>query len=270
MIRSTLSSSDPPVTPTFPALERLSDTRFALRVTPDLAVGPPGHAYLFGGASLALALEVAALATGRPVVQGALQFISFTPLGAVLELEVESLQAGRTLAQVGVTGSLEGRTLFLAGAALGSREGFSPQQWAAAPLAPPPEVCPPIADLPPQDENARFLAGIEIREAGGATPVPGRTLLWLRRRDRAPLCRASLALFADFVPLALGRATGQAGGGNSLDNALRVVRSAPAGWCLADLVVSAAHDGFAQGSVSLWDEGGALLATGAQSLLMKG
>jgi acyl-CoA thioesterase len=31
-----------------------------------------------------------------------------------------------------------------------------------------------------------------------------------------------------------------------------------------------AHGGFAQGTVSLWDESGVLLGTGAQSLLMKG
>lgn len=254
----------------FPALERRDEARFAIAVTPDLAVGPPGHAYLFGGTTLALALEVAAAATGRPVVQGALQFVSFTPLGAVLELEVETLQAGRTLAQVRVTGSIEGRALFYAGAALGLRDGFAPQQWIAAPPVPPPETCPPCTDLPPQDAEARFLAGIEVLEAGGAAPEPGRTLLWLRRRDGAPLDTASLAMFADFVPLALGRATGRAGGGNSLDNALRMVRTAPPGWCLCDIVVSAAHGGFAHGAVNLWDESGNLLATGAQSLLMKG
>jgi len=255
--------------PVFPTLERRDEARFAIEITPDLAVGPPCHAYLLGGATLALALEVAAIATARPVVQGALQFISFTPLGAVLELEVQTLQAGRTLAQVRVTGSAEGRTLFHAGAVLGSREGFASQQWTEAPHAPEPEASPPCADLPPQDENARFLAGIEVREAGGAAPASGRTLMWLRRRDGAPLDTANLAMFADFVPLALGRATGRAGGGNSLDNSLRLVRTATPGWCLCDITVSAAHGSFAQGSVSLWDESGALLATGAQSLLMK-
>lgn len=254
----------------FPTLERLGEARFAIAITPDLAVGPPGHAYLFGGATLALALEVAAAATGRPVVQGTLQFVSFTPLGAILELDVETLQAGRTLAQVRVTGSLEGRILFHAGVVLGQREGFIPKQWIAAPAVPPPEACPPCTDLPPQDANAHFLAGIEVREAGGASAVPGRTLLWLRRLDRAPVDVASLAMFADFIPVALGRASGQAGGGNSLDNALRMVRTAPAGWCLADMTVSAAHGGFAQGAVSLWGQSGSLLATGSQSLLMKG
>lgn len=258
------------MTAAFPTLERLGETRFAMAITPSLAVGPSGHAYLFGGATLALALEVAAAATGRQVVQGALQFVSFTPLGAVLELEVETLQAGRTLAHVRVTGSVQGRLVFHAGVALGSREGFDAQQWAAAPPAPPPEACPPCTDLPPQDANARFLAGIEVREAGGDTPAPGRSLLWLRRRDGASLDTASLAMFADFVPLALGRATGNAGGGNSLDNSLRMVRSAPPGWCLAELTVSAAHGGFAHGTVGLWGDRSTLLATGAQSLLMKG
>lgn len=258
------------MTAAFPTLNRRDEARFAIAITPDLAVGPPGHPYLFGGATLALALEVAAAATARPVVQGALQFVSFTPLRAVLELMVETLQAGRTLAQVRVTGSLEGRILFHAGVVLGSREGFAPQQWIAPPPAPPPDACPPCTDLPPQDANGRFLAGIEVREAGGTVAEPGHTRLWLRRRDGAPIDVASLAMFADFIPVALGRASGQAGGGNSLDNALRMVRTAPAGWCLADITVSAAHGGFAQGAVSLWDQSGSLLATGSQSLLMKG
>jgi acyl-CoA thioesterase II len=254
----------------FSACVRTDNGRYAITVTSDLAVGPPGHAYLFGGATLALALDVAADATGRRVVQGALHFVSFTPLGAVLDLEVEVLKSGKTLAQVRVIGSVAGRLVFHAGVALGERENFAGQQWVDAPVARPPDLCPPCTTLPPQDDEARFLAGIDVREADGARSTPGRSLLWLRRRDGSPLDTASLAIFADFVPIALGRASGRPGGGNSLDNALRLVNTALPGWCLCDLAVSAAHGGFAQGTVSLWDTGGQLLATGAQSLLMTG
>jgi acyl-CoA thioesterase len=257
------------MTAAFPTLTRAGEGRYAIPVTKELAVGPPGHAYLFGGATLALAFEAAADATGRPIVQGALQFVSFTPLGATLDLAVEVLQAGKTLAQVRVTGSVQDRLVFHAGVALGQRDGFAVQQWAEAPRAAKPAACPPCTTLPAQDDAARLLDGIEVREAGPAKPSPGRTLLWLRRRDGAPLDTASLAMFADFVPLALGRATGRAGGGNSLDNAMRLVRTAPPGWCLCDIAINAADRGFAQGSVSLWDEAGKLLATGTQSLLVK-
>ena len=254
----------------FPTLKRHEAGSYSIAIVPDLAVGPPGHAYLFGGASLALAFDAASNMTGRPVVQGALQFVSFTPLGAELELAVEVLQEGKTLAQVRVSGRVEDRLVFHAGVALGAREGFATEQWNNPPTVPAPDDCPPCTTLPPQDADARFLAGIDVREAGATPGVLGRTFLWLMRRDAAPLDTSSLAMFADFVPLALGRATGRNGGGNSLDNSLRMVRAAPPGWCLCDIEVKAAHGGFAQGMVALWDAGGNLLATGAQSLLMKG
>lgn len=257
------------MTAAFPALVRKDETRYGLTVDPDLAVGPPGHAYLFGGACLALAFDVASDTVDRPVIHGALQFVSFIPLGSLLELAVEVLQAGRTLAHVRVTGTLDGRLVFHAGIALGAREGFAPQQWTKPPHVLRPDLCPPAIRLPPQDEKAHFLGGIEVREADGASKEKGRTTLWLRRKNGAPLDAPSLAMFADFLPLALGRTTGSTGGGNSLDNTLRMAGFAPAGWCLCDMTIPSATAGFAQGLVHLWDTEGRLLATGAQSLLLK-
>lgn len=258
------------MTEAFPALVRQDDARYAITVGPDLAVGPPGHAYLFGGVSMALALDVAADSVGRPVVQGSLQFVSFTPLGSVLDLAVEVLQSGRTLAQARVAGTVDGRLVFHSGISLGMREGFSARQWALAPPVPQPDHCPPCTTLPAQDGNARYLEGIEVREAGGPEVPSGRTRLWLRRKDGASLDAASLAMFADFLPIALGRATGCSGGGNSLDNSLRIAGAAAPGWCLCDMIIPSSASGFAQGQVTLWDQSGRLLATGAQSLLLKG
>ncbi|MFZ4604483.1 MAG: acyl-CoA thioesterase domain-containing protein, partial [Caulobacterales bacterium] len=171
----------------FPTLLAQGDGRYAVDIDAELCVGPPGHAYLFGGLTLALALDAAADATGRPIVQGALQFVSFTPLGERLELVVNVLQAGRTLAQVAVTGAIRGRLVLQAAVALGERPGFSDAQWIAGPQPPPPQACQLLQDLPPQDDDARFLTGIEIRQTGLGDPARGRTVLWLRRRDGAPL-----------------------------------------------------------------------------------
>lgn len=258
------------MTEAFPTLIRTGDGLYSITIDPQLAVGPPGHAYLFGGACLGLALDVAADAVGRPVVQGALQFVSFTPLGQVLDMAVEILQAGKTVAQVRVTGSVADRQVFQAGVTLGERPGFADRQWATAPQVPPPELCPPCATLPPQDAQALLLEGMEVREADTDALGPGRSRLWLKRLDGSPIDTVSLAMFADFIPIALGRVSGRAGGGNSLDNSLRMVRTAPPGWCLCDMIIPATASGFAQGQVSLWDEGGSLLATGAQSLLIAG
>jgi acyl-CoA thioesterase len=249
------------VTAAFPTLADLGGA---------LCVGPPGHAYLFGGLTLALALDAAACTAGRPAITGALQFVSFTPLGERLELAAKVLQDGRTVAQAAVTGRIGERLVFQATVALGARPDFVERQWSRPPAVAAPIDCPPCADLPPQDERAGFLASIEVRDAAPAGVEPWRTILWLRRRDGAPIDAPSLAMFADFVPLAVGRATGRAGGGNSLDNALRITGTAPPGWCLCDIIVPAAANGFAQGQVALWDSQGKLLATGSQTLVMKG
>jgi acyl-CoA thioesterase-2 len=255
------------MTAAFPDLLSLDDGRFAIDIAPALAVGPPGHAYLFGGACLALALDAAAEAVQRPVVQGALQFVSFTPLGARLQLAVDILQAGRTLAQVQVSGRVDDRLVLMAGVTLGERAGFADQQWLAAPLVPPPAQCLASTSLPRQDDNAHFLESIEVRELAEDGLPTGRARFWLRRKAMGPIDTASLALFADFIPVALGRVSGRPGGGNSIDNSLRMVRSAPPGWCLADITITAAASGFAQGRVDLWSEQGDLLATGGQTLL---
>ncbi|WP_017672750.1 thioesterase family protein [Blastomonas sp. AAP53] len=243
------------------------DGRYAIAIGPELAVGPPGHAYLFGGASLALALDAAAATTGRAVVQGSLQFVSFTPLGQTLDLAVTVLQAGKTLAQVQVTGHVGERLVLQAGVTLGARAGIAAQQWARAPDVPPPGSCPPSTSLPRQDDKAQFLASMEVRELPADDLPTGRARFWLRRKAAGPIDTASLALFADFIPVALGRVSGRPGGGNSVDNSLRMVSTAPPGWCLCDITITAAASGFAQGRVDLWSENGQLLATGGQTLL---
>lgn len=255
------------MTAAFPDLIAQGDGRYAIEIGPSLAVGPPGHAYLFGGASLALALDAAADAARRPVAQGALQFVSFTPLGGRLDLAADILQSGRTLAQVQVTGRVDGRLVFQSGVTLGEREGFGEHLWVSAPDVPPPEACTPTTSLPRQDDNALFLDSIEVREPHADGLPTGRTRFWLRRKAAGPIDTASLALFADFIPVALGRVSGRPGGGNSVDNSLRMVRTAPPGWCLCDIAITAAAAGFAQGRVDMWDEAGQLLATGGQTLL---
>jgi hypothetical protein len=50
-----------------------------------------------------------------------------------------------------------------------------------------------------------------------------------------PLSGASLAILGDYVPFGIGQALGLMGGGNSLDNTLRVYRLAPTEWVLLDI-----------------------------------
>lgn len=241
---------------------------FRFEITPTLCVGPPGHSFLFGGACLGIAIEAAGRVIGRPVVQASAQFLRFMPCGAMVDLEVKPHAAGRTLAQVAVIMRIAEEEVALVSLGLGQREGFETKQWIDAPLAASADECSRRAILPPQDAKALFLGQIEAREIT-QTAQEGRTLLWLRRRDGGSNDRMTLASFADFLPLALGRATSRPGGGNSVDNVLRLLDEAGPGWILCDMEISAAAHGFAHGNLKLWSQEGKLLAIGAQSLIQK-
>ena len=60
------------------------------------------------------------------------------------------------------------------------------------------------------------------------------------------------------------------GGGNSLDNTLRVVqRSSPPSGCCSTSASTACANGFGHGAVHLWAEDGTLLATASQSTIVR-
>ncbi len=80
---------------------------------------------------------------------------------------------------------------------------------------------------------------------------------------------ATLGVLGDWVPFGIGQALGVHAGGNSLDNALRVVRLVPTDWVLLDIRVSAVASGFGHGLVHLWAEDGTLLATASQSAIVR-
>ena len=67
----------------------------------------------------------------------------------------------------------------------------------------------------------------------------------------------------------IGQALGRMGGGNSLDNTLRVARVVPADWVLVDVRMHAVRNGFGHGLVHLWSQDGTLLAIASQSCSVK-
>jgi len=80
---------------------------------------------------------------------------------------------------------------------------------------------------------------------------------------------AALAILGDFVPMAVGQALGVRGGGNSLDNTLRVARLVPTEWVLLDIRVHAVSRGFGHGLVHMFAEDGTLMATASQSCIVR-
>jgi acyl-CoA thioesterase-2 len=263
----------------FLPIVRSSDTTFTLRVTEDLCVGPLGHVFLFGGAGLGAAVLALEQTFQRGLVWATAQYISFARLGADVVLDVATAQQGRSVTQATVTGHVGDQTIFSVMAALGDRDPhpekiWPDQHWRDMPDMPPPDACQQEPQRPTQDPNARLRQSLDVRAIPGPARremaiETGRTLLWIRQKQGAPIDAAMLAVFADFVPGAIGGALGRGGGGNSLDNNLRVRKIVPTGWVLCDVQAQAAARGFGHGHMRLYAEDGTLMATASQSIVLR-
>ena len=131
---------------------------------------------------------------------------------------------------------------------------------------------PPPAGIPSiQDRIDTRLAAARGWDEIEGNPAPdGRSLLWARMPDLLELSSgAALAILGDYVPFGIGQALGRMGGGNSLDNTLRVYRLVPTTWVLLDIRIHAVAHGFGHGVVHLWAEDGTLLATASQSTIVR-
>ena len=101
-----------------------------------------------------------------------------------------------------------------------------------------------VADLPDADRRhdqrpARPAPGEGSSDRGPRRrPGDGQTVMWARIPDVIEAVDATtLAVLGDFVPMGVGQALGVRGGGNSLDNTLRVGQLVP------DEVGAARHPG---------------------------
>jgi acyl-CoA thioesterase len=117
--------------------------------------------------------------------------------------------------------------------------------------------------------DQRLAHGRNPDELDG-THGDGRTLLWARIPELSgPIDAPGLAVLGDFVPFGVGQALGIRGGGNSLDNTLRVVDLAPTDWVLLDITVQAVERGFGHGISQMYATDGTLLATASQSCIVR-
>ncbi|WBH16211.1 acyl-CoA thioesterase [Sphingomonas radiodurans] len=249
---------------------------FRLAITNQVCVGPPGNVFMFGGVGLAAATIAAERVTGRNLVWASAQFVSYARIGDTLELAVETLSAGNNISQVRVVAIDAGKLILSVNAALGDRRNMPDGQWVTPPDMPPPDQCEPWPLWPVQD--AKLMDRLDVRMAPGrwgATPrdgvpsVDGRMVLWMRTKEGAPIDASLLALFADFVPSGIASAFGRRGGGNSLDNTLRVARIVPTEWVLCDVRISAAARGFGHGAIHMFADDGTMLASGSQSAILR-
>jgi len=259
--------------PLFQLLPGDGPDRWRLPLTQALSVGPGDDLFMFGGVGLAAAVRALEATLSRPLAWATAHYLAAARPPADLELEVRTLAAGRRVTHARVVGRAGAAEVLAVSAALGGDADGPARQWLHPPAIAPPGDCTPIVLWPGQEGNLN--GRLEVRTPLGpprrdGTPSDdGRFVAWLRTCEGDAPDAALLAVFADYVPAALGVALGRYGGGSSLDNTLRIHGVAPTDWVLADAQISGVRSGLAHGAIRLFAEDGRLLATGSQSMVVR-
>lgn len=246
--------------------------RWWLEVRRDLCT--PGE-FLFGGAGLGAAISALEGTSGRPCVWATGQYLSYARPGEVLDIDVTVAVDGHRITQARAVGHVGHREILTVNAALGERPDVPSGQWEQMPDVPSPDRCSdrphrwPVEGTINNRLDQRLVIARDFEDLDG-TPGDGRTVMWARMPDVIDgVDAASLAVLGDFVPMGVGQALGRRGGGNSLDNTIRVARLVPTEWVLLDIRVHAVEHGFGHGLVHMFAEDGTLLATASQSCIVR-
>jgi acyl-CoA thioesterase len=252
-------------------MQRVGETTWRFRVTERLMT--PGK-FLFGGCGLASGIVALEEASARPTIYAAAHYLSFAPLGAEVNVEVDLAVVGNRVTQARATTYFEEREVLTVNAALGTGELNAPVPWLTMPEVPAPEGCPPRV-LTRQFDNSIF-DHIETRIAIGrafdeldstlGSPV---SALWARVPNHLAPSAATLAIFGDLVAGGASQPMGRQTMGHSLDNTIRVATLEPTEWVLIEIHLHALAGGFAQGTGFLWSRTGTLLGTASQSMKSK-
>jgi acyl-CoA thioesterase len=247
--------------------------RWKLPVTTGICTG--GN-FMFGGAGLGAALAAMEGTSGRETIWATAQYLSFARPGEVVDIDVTLAVEGHQMTQARAVCHVADREILTVNAALGHRPFPHEGQWEHMPSdVPRPQDCPPRTHRMDMGNtihgrlDQRIARGRGLEDLDG-TPGDGRMIMWARIPEVLDgVDGAALAVLGDFVPLGVGQALGIRGGGNSLDNTLRIVKLVPTDWVLLDIHAHAAQRGFGHGLVHMFAEDGTLLATASQSCIMR-
>src|SRR2546423_389430 len=115
-------------------------TRWHMEVVRGLTSGTGA---LFGGCGLGACIEVMEQVTGRPTIWATAQFLSYARPPSVVELDVYEVVRGHQMSQARVIAHVGETEILTVIGALGQRPLPLEGQWAARPVVPAPETCPP-------------------------------------------------------------------------------------------------------------------------------
>jgi acyl-CoA thioesterase II len=250
--------------------------RWWLPVTGALCTG--GN-FLFGGCGLGAAISAMEGTSGRECVWATAQYLSYATPEEVMDIDVTIAVDGHQITQARAVCHVGNREILTVNAALGHRPLDGRGQWVAMPDVAPPDQCldrphrMPVDGTVHERMEQRLARGRSAEQLDGQ-PGDGQVVLWARVPDviesESHLVDATtLAVLGDFVPMAVGQALGRLGGGNSLDNTLRLGNLVPTQWVLLDIRVHGVEHGFGHGLVHMFAEDGTLLATASQSCIVR-
>ena len=246
--------------------------RWSMEVTPSVVTSGQ---FLFGGAGLGAAISAMEGTSTRDLVWATAQYLSYAKPGEVMDIDVTVAVEGHQITQARAVCHVGHREILTVNAALGDRPMDVAGQWERMPDVPGPDDGVPRTHRLPVDGTInermeqRLVKGRPLELLDG-TPGDGQTLMWVRIPDVIDgVDAAAVAILGDFVPMAVGQALGVRGGGNSLDNTLRVVHLVPTEWVLLDIRVHAVERGFGHGLVHMFAQDGTLLATASQSCIVR-
>ena len=246
--------------------------RWHLEVVPHISTSVN---FLFGGCGLAAAISAMEATTGRNLIWATAQYLSYARPGEVMDIDVTVSVSGHQMTQARAVCHVGEREILTVNAALGDRPLDMHGQFETMPVVPTPDDCPLFIHRGLQEGSIneriekRLVKGRQIATLD-KTVGDGQTLMWARIPGVIQGVDASaLAVLGDYIPLGVSQAMGIRGGGNSLDNTLRVVRLVPTEWVLLDIRIHAIDRGFAHGLVHMFAEDGTLMATASQSCIVR-
>ena len=236
------------------------DDRFSYRVVQDACVGPDeNYQFYMGGAAMATHVDALERYFEKSLLWATTQFLSHGMLSNDLTLDVKQIGGGKNVVQAEAVMRRGDEVLHRTIAALGARGDDPDRTFVTMPVVKNPEVCP----HKPEDAMAseQNLIGRFDRRTAFEDNDTGTEYMWIRGRDRMKIDAAYLALISDFFLGAHERTRR----GTSLDNTFRLISTRQTDWILSVTQISSFTRGAAHGTVHMFAEDGALLATSSQT-----
>ncbi|MEM7142082.1 MAG: acyl-CoA thioesterase [Actinomycetota bacterium] len=246
--------------------------RWILPITPKISVHSK---FLFGGAALAAAIAALEGTTERPCVWATCQYLSFAPVGSVMDLDVHVSVNSRFTSQARVIGHVGQDEVIAVTAALGRRELDVATEWPTMPAVLPPDQCSPRDRTYEQESLGQYMDQLIARapdadDQGGPTGHgEGRVCVWAKPPAAFEASPITLAILGDWVPMGISIASGGIVGNNSLDNTLRVLDVHPTEWYLLEIEAAGIRHGFGHGQIRIWGDDGRLQAIASQSVVAR-